>query len=358
VIDVEFRNNAAATPGPDVGGGAIFAAGSLDVTVVGSRFTGNTGSNSGALGLLQSNARISNSLFQENTATGTGRNFATADVASCPGVGHPGQGGAGGNGGAVAIDGEDDTDVVICGSRFVQNQANELGGGLFRTMNGLPRRTVLDRVLLQSNRAKVGGGAFVLNASPLEITASTFAGNVADGAGAAQLASSKINIVNSTFAGNEATRGVAGALMLNGNHPGSLILNVTFANNKSSGGSGYFSAAMFGDMNFPVRNTVFASNLTNDAGSPMQCMFAPATGAANVQWPRNRVVGGAPDTPCVQGVLFADPLLGSLGPNGGPTPTLIPGAASGLRGAGSNCPVTDQRGAARNASQCTLGAVE
>ena len=43
VIDVEFRDNAAASPGPDVGGGAIHATGSLDVTVVGSRFVGNTG---------------------------------------------------------------------------------------------------------------------------------------------------------------------------------------------------------------------------------------------------------------------------------------------------------------------------
>jgi hypothetical protein len=56
VFDVEFRNNAAATPGPDVGGGAIYALGALDVTITGSRFINNIGSNAGAVGLLQSNA--------------------------------------------------------------------------------------------------------------------------------------------------------------------------------------------------------------------------------------------------------------------------------------------------------------
>lgn len=358
VIDVEFLNNAAATPGPDVGGGAIHAGGSLDVTIVGSRFLNNSGSNAGAVGLLQSNGRIFNSVFQGNSASGTGTNYASAAVANCVGVGHPGQGGAGGNGGAVAIDGRDDTDATVCGSRFIDNKANELAGAFFRTMNGVPRRTVLDRALFQGNHAKKGGAAFVSNASPLEITASTFTGNVALAAGAAQISNSRIVAVNSTFAGNEATHGVGGALTLGGSNPTSVMRNLTFANNKSSAGSGYFSAAVFGSMNFPVQNTLFANNLSNDAGSPMQCGFTPASGSANLQWPRNHLVGGTPDALCVSGIVFMDPLLGALASNGGATPTFMPAAASPLRGAGRNCPPTDQRGLPRNAAQCTIGAVQ
>jgi hypothetical protein len=60
----------------------------------------------------------------------------------------------------------------------------------------------------------------------------------------------------------------------------------------------------------------------------------------------------------VQGIAFADPLLGALADNGGPTPTLVPASNSPLRGAAHDCPPTDQRGQPRNPSQCTIGAVE
>ena len=69
-------------------------------------------------------------------------------------------------------------------------------------------------------------------------------------------------------------------------------------------------------------------------------------------------VGGLNDNVCVTGIRFADPQLGALGTNGGPTPTLAPASTSPLRKAGRNCPATDQRGVARNPAQCTIGAVE
>jgi predicted outer membrane repeat protein len=358
VIDTVFADNRAATPGPDVGGGAIYAAGSTDVTVVGSSFTGNSGSNAGAVGLLQTNFRVYNSVFQANVANGTGQNYRSAETASCPGVGHAGQGGAGGNAGAIGIDGSDDTDVVVCGNRFIGNTANELGGALSRTPNGSPRRTTIDRSLFEGNTAKQAGAFYVMNSAPLEILSSTLTGNKAVSAGAAQLAGSRLTVQNSTFHANEATKGVAGALMLNGNDAASVMRNVTFSANKASGGPGYFSAALFGTLNFPITNSVFANNTTTDPWNPMQCGFSAAPGANNLQWPRTRAVGGAQDTPCVSGIVFADPLLGALASNGGPTPTLLPAAASPLRKAGRSCPTTDQRGVGRSVAQCTIGAVE
>lgn len=359
VINSEFQNNAAATPGPDIGGGAIFAAGSRNVIIVGSRFIGNTGANAGGAGFLQTDVGIYNSLFQSNTATGTGANYAGSEVASCPGVGHVGQGGAGGNGGAVTIDGSDNVDAMVCGSRFIDNKGNALGGAFFRTANTVPRRTVLDRSLFQNNRSDQAGAVYIQNASPLDITASTFVSNVARGVGAAQLVGSKLNIVNSTFSSNEATLGVGGALMLNYPDAASQMLNVTFANNKASGGAGSsFSAAIFGHLNFPVLNTVFSNNVTNDPWNPMQCTFTPGNGSGSFQWPMYRAVGGATDTPCVTDITFADPQLGPLTANGGPTLTIAPSSASPLRGVGRNCPLTDQRGVTRNQAQCTVGAVE
>ena len=355
VIDVEFRNNAAASPGPDVGGGAIYAAGSLDVTVVGSRFFNNSGSNSGAVGLLQTNGRFVNSVFQGNSATGSGMN---SSLAGCPGVAYPGQSGAGGNAGALGVDGSDDTDLLVCGSRFVSNSAHELAGALGRTPNGSPRRTTIDRSVFDGNHARQGGALFIVNSAPLQILATTFSNNSAVGFGAAQIEGGHLEIVNSTFAGNVATGSLGGALMVNNLDGSSVIRNATFANNRATGGSGYFSAAVTGQLTFPVYNTVFANNTTNDGGAPMQCTSTPAPGAYDLQWPRNHVVGDAPDTLCVAGIAFADPALGALADNGGPTPTLMPAPASPLRGAGHDCPATDQRGQPRNTSQCTIGAVE
>jgi hypothetical protein len=355
VIDVEFRNNAAASPGPDVGGGAIYAAGSLDVTVVGSRFIGNSGSNGGAVGLLQTDGRFVNSVFEGNRATGVGMNSVDP---SCPGIGHPGQSGAGGSSGAISVDGSDNVELLVCGSRFSGNEARELAGALFRTANTSPRRTTIDRSVFDGNRARQGGALFISNAAPLEITASTFSNNAALAFGAAQIEGGRLELVNSTFAGNVATQGVGGALMLSNVDGSSWIRNATFANNRAPAGPGYFSAAIFGMLNFPVHNTVFSNNTTQDGGSPMQCSFAPAYGSADVQWPRNHVAGDAPDTPCVDGIVFADPALGALADNGGPTPTLLPGAGSALRGAGRDCPATDQRGQPRQPGQCTIGAVE
>jgi len=222
VIDVEFRNNASASPGPEVGGGAIYAMGSLDVTVVGSRFFGNTGANAGAIGLLQSNGRFVDSVFQGNTADGTGSGRYDAD-ASCPILVHAGQTAAGGSGGAIAIDGSDDTDLLVCGSRFVDNRANELSGALQRTANVDPRRTTIERSLFQGNRARQAGALFISNAQPLAIHASTFSDNTAESGGAAQFERSRLDIVNSTFAGNQATRGVGGALLLGSVEAGSEI---------------------------------------------------------------------------------------------------------------------------------------
>ena len=82
----------------------------------------------------------------------------------------------------------------------------------------------------------------------------------------------------------------------------------------------------------------------------MQCSFTPTSGADDMQWPRNHVAGDAPDTLCVEGIVFADPELGALADNGGPTPTLVPAPGSPLRGAARDCPATDQRGQPRNPS--------
>jgi hypothetical protein len=350
VIDVSFANDAAASPGPDVGGGAIYANGSLGVVVVDSRFTGNSGSNAGAVGMLNSDLTLVGDTFDGNQATGTGAN--SVDTSKCSVNG--GEIGDGGNGGAVAIDGGSDGMVTTCGNVFRNNKAGALGGALFRTPDTDRQTTTFDQSLFDGNSAN-GGGALYLHHSDITITATTFSANSAPGAGAIQADDAMLDFTNVTFAGNHATKGLGGAMSIFGN--GGTLTNVTFANNLSDGGSGYFAAAIAGGTTFTIHNTLFMNDTTMDAGAPMQCQ-GTSSGSGNLQWPMNHVTGNGADSPCVTGILFADAMVGLLGDNGGPTPTVSIPSTSAAVGLGTNCPASDQRGHARDPSKCAAGAFE
>ncbi len=350
VLDVTFANNAAASPGPDVGGGAIYANGSLGVVIVGSTFTGNSGSNSGAVGSLNSDLSLFGNTFDGNMATGTGAN--SVDTSKCSAMG--GEIGDGGNGGAVAIDGGSDGMVTTCGNIFHANVAGALGGALFRTPDGAMQETSFDQSLFDSNTSD-GGGALYMHNSNIVITASTFTGNSAPGAGAIQADGSMLNFTNVTFAGNHATKGLGGAMSIFGN--GGTLTNVTFAGNDSNGGSGFFAAAIAGGTAFTIDNTLFMNDTTMDAGSPMQCQGA-SMGSGNLQWPMTHVVGTAADSACVTGITFADAMVATLADNGGPVPTVSIPSSSPAVGLGTKCPSTDARGHARSSSKCAAGAFE
>jgi hypothetical protein len=120
-VNVTFTNNtqtnAANQNVQDLAGGAIY----IDevtspIYIVNSTFSGNSGVNGGALGSISESWTILNSVFQNNAATGHGENPARSGTEG------------GGMGGAIYNDGDDFT-LTICGSQFLDNQANELGTG-------------------------------------------------------------------------------------------------------------------------------------------------------------------------------------------------------------------------------------
>lgn len=136
VIDSIFMNNQAAPLGPDTGGGALYVLGSKNgLLIVGSTFIGNSASNAGAVGCLQSSLSIYNSLFQNNKATGHDAN--NDDASKCSYINN-GQNeiGSGGNGGAIYNDGVA-RDLMVCGTHVLNNAAGDkaFGGGLFFTSN-------------------------------------------------------------------------------------------------------------------------------------------------------------------------------------------------------------------------------
>ena len=348
-----FKNNEGAFEGPDVAGGAIYSMGSLGTTVVGSSFLSNRASNGGAIGALFGDLSIYNSEFSSNHATGNGANYISS---SCH-VGN-GESGNGGNGGAVVIDGAENYAVNVCGSTFTSNAAGTgaLGGALFRTPDGAAQTTTIDRSAFTSNTAPKGGALYFHN-SNLVMKASTLSSNTAVNEGGGLFAdSTTLTFTNDTLADNIVTKGLGGAIFLSG-HGGSLQ-NVTFYGNQSSGGSGYFAAAIGGGTALNISNSLFSENTTRDCGSPMTCSAGSSQGLHDLQWPTTHAVCANADKLCTPGTAFKNPQLGVLGGNGGPTPTMGPLAGSPALGIGENCPPTDQRGVVRPLSGCTAGAVQ
>jgi len=133
-IDAVFADNQAAPLGPDTGGGGIYIEGSkAGVLVVGCTFQNNSGANAGAIGALNAELDVYDSLVTGNTATGHDAN--NDDPNQCS-VMNNGQNeiGSGGNGGALYGDG-DAFNVVVCGDDIENNAAgtNAFGGGIFFT---------------------------------------------------------------------------------------------------------------------------------------------------------------------------------------------------------------------------------
>jgi hypothetical protein len=353
VLDSTFTGNQAAYPGPDVAGGAVYTTGSTNTTIVGSRFAGNSASNGGAVGSLNSDLTLVNDTFTQNQALGQGANSTNS---TCPVVGGQRETGEGGNGGAVSIDGGDDGTLTVCGCTFSKNSGHAIGGAIFRTPDNAKQTSNIDRTTFDGNTcsgtyngmATGQSGAMYFHNSHVVLTNSTVSNNSAPGSGGFFGDGTDVDATNTTFASNVATTGVAGAMAATG-----TLTNCTFANNQAHGTAyAAFAAALFGGP-WTVTNTIFDGNTDNDNSNNESCSSGTSnTGSHDLQWPM-----GSLDSPCVPGIAFADPELGALANNGGSTETLLPAAAASVIQTGTGCPATDQTGRAR-ANPCTLGAVE
>ena len=217
VIDATFTNDQAEDIGPDVAGGAIYTTGSVDTTIVGSQFDGNSASNGGAVGSLNSDLTLINDTFSQNQALGQGANSTNG---TCPVVGGQRETGSGGNGGAVSIDGGDDGTLTICGCTFSKNAGHAIGGAIFRTPDRAKQTSNIDRTTFDGNTcsgtyngAATGqAGAMYFHNSHVVLTNSTVSNNSAPGSGGFFGDGTDLDATNTTFASNVATTGVGGAI--------------------------------------------------------------------------------------------------------------------------------------------------
>lgn len=265
--------------------------------------------------------------------------------------------------------------TVISGSAIVNNTAGyEAGGALLTAKYGL----AMDNTTISGNSAETIGGLYVLegpNGAPVQFNGVTITGNAAtDGPVGGMLAysqaeTSQIDIRNSIIAGNSATEGDAdlsgGFLQPTAN---------TQAAEGGDDGAGWkplISRRESAEGVWGVRSATDASKAAlQDWGRGLQ---PPGPGAATFEVTYS-LIGAAPNAGTFNpdavsaGLVGANPQLGGLGDNGGPTPSHLPAATgpgvdlipSGVNGCGTTFTV-DQRGQPRpdaTSGQCDLGSIE
>jgi hypothetical protein len=222
--------------------------------------------------------------------------------------------------------------IDVRNSHFSGNGSASAGGGAIQNLAGTV--TVTDSTFA-GNSALVGGAIESSNGATLTVANSTFSGNTAQPGGAISNSGATAAITNSTFAGNSA--GGGGALYNAGT--GTMrVTNSTFAGNTASSTPG--GAIHNAGLTILVENSIFAGN---------GCVRA-TDGGGNLSWPESNCPG-----------INADPRLGALADNGGPTQTMAlgPGSAAIDTALAASCPATDQRGVARpQGAGCDIGAYE
>ncbi len=377
----------------------IYSDGSL--TITGTSVTGNdltnifgSGVASGVgLGFVGTALAISGSTFSNNLANALAGAGGGMEIHSGTGTvsGTTVSGNSSFDGAGISNDGGS---IHFSGLDVHDNHAGANAGGI--SFNNATTSATLDTSKVHDNTAgSEGGGITVANGATLTASGSAITNNTAGtdtsngfGGGIATsfpVATTKLTVTASTIAGNHATHDGGGVY----NGRTAVFKNVTISGNTADhrGGGLYNSAAITMTSTMPLAgvatltNTTVADNtstagagLYDDAGRPLtlsdtlldrnsggDCAGTITSTGHNFDADSTCAVSGAGD------LSGMDPLLGSLGDNGGDTPTQALGLHSPAVDAGdpSTCMPTDQRSVARpqdgdldGTATCDIGAYE
>ncbi len=351
VLNSTVIGNHSAPLGPDVAGGGIYALGSLDVTVQGTLFQNNDGANGGAIGMLETNFKAVNSVFQSNQALGHDGNH-NIQSSGCPIHLNQYQVGDGGSGGAVYLDGQGANGPFFCGNMFAQNHGgvNALGGAILGVGDPGTQYLTVTQSEFDGN-SNYNGGAIYVYKNNLVVSRSTFSQNMAAYGGAIQGNIVQLSALNNTFSRNDASVGIGALALFNAS---GVLLNNTFAGNTAP----HFPVLFPGSSSNPAPSLNITNNLfvSNVAGGGKLACFASFSGGGNFLWPPS-ALNPAPEAACASSVVTADPLLGTLSYNGGFTQTISIPANSPAHQSGHRCPAVDQRGITRP-TPCSSGSFQ
>ena len=273
------------------------------------------------------------------------------DVTIADGVGAP-QGGGILNFGNLTLNGvtvANNTESSGGGAAF------DLGGGGIYNGDGAILTLNNSMVSNNSTLGQPGGGVYGFFNSVINVNNSTISGNVAGDVAGGLRTLGNANIVNSTISNNVSTAWHGGAMFSTDGVV--TILNSTIVGNSAPGGTaGALFVGTFGPgaATMTLQNSIVANN--GDFGC-LQGFFG--AGAVTLTSLGNNIFTDDTCAPIGSDQIVADPGVSALADNGGPTLThaLLPGSPAIDSGNSAACPVTDQRGVARDAA-CDVGAYE
>ena len=233
---------------------------------------------------------------------------------------------------------------------MVDNEAGGSGGGAYVTGGGAVP-VVVESTISGNHAGGSGGGIFSNNV--IALTRSTVSGNSAEGDGGGVYAvNQEVDGFESTLSGNQADGTGAAAYA-----PQISLVRSTVADNRAlgtGGGSLRGTSQVFSAMSVVVPSTLAGSGLGCDTTG------GAASGSSGYSYSTDSSCGFGSVGDVQDG---ADPDLGPLGANGGPTPTRLPNPGSALVGAVpagfGGCIGADQRGVGRpQGGACEIGSVE
>ncbi len=248
---------------------------------------------------------------------------------------------AGNSNGGVYNAGTVLTRLTLQDSLVISNTGTN-GAGVYN--EGVGASADIDDVRFSGNQATVSGGA-IFNNGVMNVDGSALDNNQARAGGGILHNGGNLYLTNDTISANQASDNGGGLY----NKSSAIVQNVTFAGNRASTGGNIFNdEAQLSMGDAIVANAAAGGECVNSAG------FLTSQGY-------NLESANTCNFTATGDQINADPLLGPLQDNGGPTPThaLLTGSPAIDGGSLANCPPIDQRGVSRpQGSACDIGAYE
>jgi predicted outer membrane repeat protein len=316
MINCIMSNNAGGTSG----GGGIYNVGAL--TIQGCGFTNNSVGQSSAGGAIDNNASGSLTAyvctFNNNSANGTGLNESS--------------------GGAVSTSGT----MILSGCTFTGNTAASDAGAVYNDGN-----LTLARCTFINNSCGADGGALHFTGTVV-MDGCTLSGNYAGSSagGLEESVGTSLTMTNCTFVNNTGN-GTAGGMVNFG--PGVTLTNVTFTGNRAinSGSGGHYGGGLWSYTACTLQNCIIAGNFAGSGTTPND-IDTNVNAASSYNLIGTGGSGGLVNGVNHNMVGVANPMLGALASNGGPTQTvaLLPGSPAIDHGNNAvlTAGETDQRG--------------
>ena len=321
------------TGGNAPGGGGIFAYTNSSVTLTNSTVSGNSGG--GIFAADDTSVMLTNSTVSGNTGGGIYAYTSGVTLSNSTVSGNSTSISGGG------IDAVYRSSVTLTNSTVSGNTAGNRGGGI--GANDRSSVTLTNSTVSSNTAGSDGGGISSHLYSDVTLTNSTVSGNSAEsGGGGIDTDFSDVSLMNSTVSDNK-----GGGIDFGVNLSDAAIENSTVSGNTGYGISGYgltltnstVSGNTDGGISVEEVRGLVNSIIANNGLPDCSISYFPVgigVGADTIS------------TTACDGATIADPLLGPLADNGGPTQThaLLAGSPAIDNGTGSGATATDQRGVA------------